>query len=136
MKKIKKVVSLMLLTFIVASVVAVPVMAAAPPYSYGWLMPAEFKGSARSTALMEKTSAYTTPYVNPSVNTLPTAYYLSPTRLSSTDATNVITLSTPGKRNFTWKSGYGGVGQSYCLTAYPNMSGIWDDYTIRGTWSH
>lgn len=47
MKKIKKVVSLMLLTFIVASVVAVPVMAATdPPYSYGWLMPAEFKGSA------------------------------------------------------------------------------------------
>ncbi|MBC8542065.1 hypothetical protein [Bianquea renquensis] len=137
MKKIKKVVSLMLLTFIVASVVAVPVMAATdPPYSYGWLMPAEFKGSARSTALMEKTSAYTTPYVNPSINTLPTAYYLSPARLSTINATDEITLNAPGKRNFTWRSGYGGVGQSYCLTAYPNMNGDWDEYTIRGTWSH
>ena len=136
MKKIKKVVSVMLLTFIVASVVAVPVMAATPPFNYSWLMPKEFHGSARSTDLMLKTSAYTTPYVYPSINTLPTAYYLSPTRLSSIDATDVITIDTPGKRNFKWEPGYGGVGQSYCMTAYPNMTGDWEAYTIRGTWGH
>ena len=64
----------MLLTFIVASVVAVPVMAATPPFDYSWVMPKEFHGSARSTDLMLKTSEYTTPYVYPSINTLPTAY--------------------------------------------------------------
>ena len=136
MKKIKKVVSVMLLTFIVASVMAVPVMAANPPFSYGWLMPDELRDSMRSTDLQLKTSAATTPYVNSSINTLPTAYFLSTKRLSTTDATNVITLSTPAKKNFTWETGYGGVNIAYCLSAYPNMQGDWAKYTIRGTWSH
>ena len=136
MKKIKKVASVMLLTFIAASVMAVPVMAANPPFSYGWLMPDELRDSMRSTDLQLKTSAATTPYVNSSISTLPTAYFLSTKRLSTINATNVITYDVPGKRNFIWRTGYGGIGIAYCLSAYPDIKGDWAEYTIRGTWGH
>ena len=134
--KMKKLVSALVLTLVLASVTAVPVMAATPPFSYGWEMPAEFKGSMRSTALQLKTSASTTPYVNSELNTLQTSYFLSPKPLSSIDATDVKTFSTPGRRNFTWRTGYGGTQQSYCLSVYPDMSGSWAKYTVKGTWGH
>lgn len=112
---------------------AVPVTVSA--YSFSLSMPNYFVGSMRSTSLQKKTS-YTTPYVSPSVNTVPTDYFLSPQRIDSTLATNILNISNATRHNFTWKSGYGGINTSYCLSAYPHMTGSWDAYTTRGTWSN
>lgn len=108
--------------------VAVPITVLA--YSFSLNLSNYFVGSMRSTSIYQKTSN-TTPYVSPSVNTVPTDYFLSPNRVDSTLATNIQTISNGTKRTFTWKSGYGGVGTRYCLSAYPNMTGSWDAYTTK-----
>ena len=112
---------------------ATPVTASA--YNFSLTMPGYFVGSMRWTSVYQKTSA-TTPYVDPSINTLPTAYFLTPQRNSTIQATDIYTISNGAKHYFTWESGYGGVGTSYGLAAYPNMSGDWDAYVTRGTWSN
>lgn len=112
---------------------ALPITASA--YTFSLKMPDHFVGSMKSTSIYQKTSN-TTPYVDPTYNTLPTDYFLSPERISSTLATDVTTISNGAKHNFIWKPGYGGVKTSYCLSAYPHMSGSWQAYTVQGTWSN
>lgn len=111
----------------------IPVTASA--YSFKFTIPDKFVGSMQSTTLQEK-SSQTTPYVNPTYNSLPTAYFLSTKRISEILATNIITISDGSRHVFTWNSGYGGTGVKYCLSAYPNMTGSWQAYGVEGTWSN
>lgn len=63
-------------------------------------------------------------------------YFLSPTRKSAVNATDIVPISSAGQRTFTWKSGYGGLNGYYCLSAYPAVTGAYDDYNVSGTWSN
>ena len=101
--------------------------------SYSFWIPTPLLNSIQSTALNKKTST-STPYVQPNAITIPTAYFLSPTRYSSTTATNIVTKNTTSRTNLSWNSGYGGVGGTYCLSAYPNVSGSYNAYSATGTW--
>lgn len=101
-------------------------------YSLGITSPSV--GSMKSTSLYEKTSS-STPYVKPNVNTISTNYFLSPSRVSSIAATDIVAINTTVKRDFTWRAGYGGIGGKYCLSAYPNVTGAYNAYTVSGTWS-
>lgn len=114
---------------------ALPVTASAAPYSFNLNMPDYFVGGMRSTDYQQKTSD-STPYVDPKITTLPTAYFLSVEQMSRYNATDVVTISNGVKHNFSWQSNYGGLGGLYCLSAYPNMTGTWDAYNTRGTWSN
>jgi len=108
------------------------VTAFAASFSFSFTPP--FAGSMQSTFLQEVTSINSA-YVNPSHSATPTNYFLSPNQKSSTTATNILTdISTSGKRTFTYNSGYGGIGNKYCLSGYPSN---WDfvDYTVSGSWS-
>ncbi|GAE29745.1 hypothetical protein [Halalkalibacter hemicellulosilyticus] len=85
--------------------------------NYSFTFNPPFAGSLQSTTLVTKSSG-TSPFVNPSHSSTPTNYFLSPTRFSSTTATNIVSnISTSGRRGFSYSSGYGGSGQSYCLSA-------------------
>lgn len=112
---------------------ALPVTASA--YSFNLNMPDYFVGGMRSTAYQQKTSQ-STPYVDPSITTLPTAYFLAGEAMSRYNATDVVTISNGVRHNFSWQSGYGGIDMLYCLSAYPNMNGTWDAYNTRGTWGN
>ncbi len=100
---------------------------------YDLNIPYPFVNSMRSTKIIEKKPGES-PYVNPKTNTIYTNYFLSPEPRSSITATNVIRTNTTGRRNFTYNSGYGGVGTSYCLSAYPGVTGDYDPYNVRGKW--
>lgn len=131
MAKIKKaVIAVCVLTIMVG---ALPVTASA--YSFDLNMPDYFVGGMRSTEEYNKTSS-STPYVDPSIITLPTAYFLATAPMSRYNATNVVTISNGVRQNFSWQSGYGGINISYCLSAYPNITGTWDSYNTRGTWGN
>lgn len=93
-----------------------------------------FAGSMVSSSLVTKTST-STPYVSPSHSTTPTNYFLSPQRGSSTQATSLVTnISTAGRRNLSYLSGYGGTNQRYCLSAYPSNTSF-VRYSVSGTWA-
>jgi hypothetical protein len=93
-----------------------------------------FIGSMVSSNLVTVTTGMS-PFVNPNVSATPTTYFLSPQRVSSTQATQLISnVSTAGRRNFTYLTGYGGVGNRYCLSAYPSNTSFLE-YRVTGTWS-
>ena len=104
-------------------------------YGYSLNIPYPLRNSMQSTAVLTKTAA-TTPYVQPNKNTILTNYFLSPQVKSSLSATNIIAKNTTARSNFSWNAGYGGVGTSYCLSAYANVSGKYDPYNASGTWSN
>ena len=94
-----------------------------------------YAGSLKSTMLYKKESG-TTPYVHPNKVTISTTYFLSPTRLSGIMATELISTAGTGESKFSWREGYGGVGQNYCLSAYPTQVANYDAYNVSGTWSN
>ncbi|TYQ16695.1 UNVERIFIED_CONTAM: hypothetical protein Cloal_3263 [Acetivibrio alkalicellulosi] len=93
-----------------------------------------FPGSMQSTS-RQRVDYLNNAFVNPALSQVPTNYFLSPEPGSRIQATEVIeNISTPGKRWFTYFSGYEGIGNRYCLSAYP-ANWNFDAYTTRGTWS-
>ena len=104
-------------------------------YGYNLNIPYPLPNSMQSTKIFTKTAA-TTPYVQPNKNTISTNYFLSPQTKSALSATNIIARDSAIKGNFTWNAGYGGIGNSYCLSAYPNVAGKYDAYNVSGTWSN
>lgn len=101
--------------------------------NYSILIKNPFTSSLNSTT--EKLKATSSPYVSPSVASPPTGYFLAPERISTYEATNIIVdVTTPGRRNFTYKSGYGGANSSYYLSAFPRVSSF-NDYWVNGDWS-
>lgn len=130
MNQVKKIVAALGLSLLLLGGIG----SSASALSYSFWIPSPILNSLQSTTLNKKTST-ATPYVDPSAITIATAYFLSPTRYSSTQATGIVTKSTnTSKSNLTWNSGYGGVGGSYCLSAYPNVSGSYNAYSATGSW--
>lgn len=104
----------------------------AAAYNYGLNIKNPFNTSLTSTTT-ERVSG-STPYVSPNVASSPTGYFLSAQPESIDEATNILTnVTTPGRRNFTYKSGFGGSGSRYCLSAYPTELDFLD-YVVQGTW--
>ena len=110
------------------------VLAANTLSEYELSIPTPLPGSMRSTSLYVKATG-TSPYVQPAIYTISTIYFLSPTRLTSTNATDIITTNNTTRRNFTYNTGYGGAGTFYCLSAAPAVTGDYDAYSVRGSWS-
>lgn len=91
--------------------------------------------SSSLTSTVYTSVATSTPYVSPSVASPPTSYFLSAEPKSIYNATEIISnLTTPGRRYFTYRPGYGGANTSYYLSAFPAISSF-NDYTVEGTWS-
>ncbi|MBQ8637758.1 MAG: hypothetical protein IJ468_01160 [Lachnospiraceae bacterium] len=101
---------------------------------YEMQIPYPLPGSMQSTELYQKIESGNA-YVKPGLITISTNYFISVQKKSSIRATNVIAKSNTVKSTFTWNTGYGGVEQSYCLSAYPAVVGAYEDYRIKGTWS-
>ena len=98
---------------------------------YTFNFPSDLSNSMRYTYLFEVDGG--TPFVYPSVSTIATQYFLSPNTYGWTQATNVVTISNREWRSFSWYSGYGGSGQSYCLAGCPDAdNGSWLAYHIEG----
>lgn len=73
------------------------------------------------------------PYVYPGVSTISTKYFFSPYQSGWTQATEVATIGNRTKYTFTWRSGYGGSGHSYCLAGCPDAAnGSWPAYDAYG----
>lgn len=101
---------------------------------YSLDIPAGFTGSMRSTNLFQKSTSGA-PYVWPDKVSISTTYFLSPVERSVILATDEKSLSGITKFTFTWKENYGGIGTSYCLSAYPTVVANYDAYNVTGTWS-
>jgi hypothetical protein len=123
-----------IISFVLALSLVFAMSVSAFAASYAFFISPPFVGSLKSTATQIVVSG-TAANVNPSTSATPTSYYLSPTPGSSTTATGVLTsISTSGYRGFTYNSGYGGVGNYYCLSGYPSNSDFLT-YNVGGTWS-
>ena len=103
--------------------------------SYEMTIPYPYVGSLQSTPVYVKDTSGAA-YFKPSINTIATKYFVSPWGDSQTLATDIITKSNTTKSTFTWYEGYGGVGNHYCLSAYPAVNGEYDAYVVKGVWSN
>ena len=101
-------------------------------YSYKLNIMNPFNTSLTSTTTEQVSGS--TPYVSPNVASSPTGYFLSARPESIDQATNIVgDITTPGRRYFTYKPGFGGSGNRYCLSAYPTEINFLD-YVVQGTW--
>lgn len=133
MKRVKRFAAVILLIGILSGIMALPA-AAVTTHEYIFALPAVQAGSVRSTLLYERGTGNA--YVKPEIATISTVYYLSPTRLSSTQATDVIFLTGISKSYFKWKSGYGGKETQLCLSACPDWKlPPHNPYAARGDWA-
>ena len=133
MKKAKRFLALFLVVCMMACAMALPASAAVER-DYSLSLPSGFTNAVRSTNLYTRGTG--TAYVEPSVNTISTVYYLSPSRQSSTQATELVFTSNTSRRNFTFLSGYGGKDTPLCLSACPDWNvGTHDAYNVRGVWA-
>lgn len=102
--------------------------------SYRLRLTYPFPGSMDSDGPETKVRG-TTPFVNPDIATTATNYYLSPGAGSRDEATRQIrNVTTTGRRNFTYNSGYGGAGNVLYINGYPDRM-EYRSYTATGTWS-
>lgn len=99
MKKAKRFLALFLVLCMMVCAMALPASA----YSYNFSFPAQQANSMRSTSLY--TRGTSTAYVDPDVTTISTIYFLSPTRVSSTQATALVYKTSGTRSNFSWLSG-------------------------------
>ena len=75
------------------------------------------------------------PYVKPKVYAVPTTYFLTPDKNTNHVAANILSgISSPGTNYFTYKSGYGGSGQSYYLGGCPTNTSF-GLYNVYGDYS-
>lgn len=75
------------------------------------------------------------PYVSPTVAATPTTYVLVPEQSTRYFATNIITsVSTAGRRNFTYNANYGGAGGTYYLAGHSTERNF-IEYIVVGTWN-
>lgn len=133
MKKVKRLLAVVLAACMLMVSAAIPASAASS-HSYYFSFPGQLSGSLRSTPLYARTSG--TASVTPSVTTVKTMYILSPTQYSSTQATNAVYKTYAGTSNFSWFSGYGGTGNTYCLSGCPSMDlGSFNAYVANGTFA-
>ena len=101
-------------------------------YSYDFEFEPPFVGSIESTSRESVTG--NRPYVDPDGSAAETVYFLSPTRHSSTTASNFIYRSSSSIGYFDYSGSYGGAGTSYCLSGYPSSIDF-NAYTIGGSWA-
>ena len=99
-EKAKRFLALFLVLCMMVCAMALPASA----YSYNFSFPAQQANSMRSTSLY--TRGTSTAYVDPDVTTISTIYFLSPTRVSSTQATALVYKTSGTRSNFSWLSGY------------------------------
>lgn len=101
--------------------------------SYNFPIVPPYSGCIQYSSGVQRTSG--TPYVSPSVAATPTTYVIVPEQNTHNFATNIITsVSTAGRRNFTYNSGYGGTGHTYYLAGHSTERSFLA-YTVRGTWN-
>ena len=129
MKKIKKMIVVLMAVAMLSSLFAVSTSAA----EFNFWIPYPKMGSLQNTSAVKKTTN-TTPYVQTTVNTISTRYYLAPSGDRTTPASNSVYLTSPVRRTLSYYSGYGGIGQSYTLCAYPNVEGAYSAYRAKGYW--
>ena len=129
-KKAKRFLALFLVLCMMVCAMALPASA----YSYNFSFPAQQANSMCYTSLY--TRGTSTAYVDPDVTTISTIYFLSPTRVSSTQATALVYKTSGTRSNFSWLSGYGGKGNSYCLSGCPDWNvGSHTAYSSYGSWN-
>ena len=102
--------------------------------NYEFTFPDYYVGSMRSTGLYEKKNT-SAPFVYPQYSEHTTWYFLAPKILDSSGATSPVIARAGEKVYFTWYDGYGGIGQNYCLSGYPDANGHNKSYLAYGTWS-
>lgn len=75
------------------------------------------------------------PYVNQSVYSVETLYVLtpSPTYTYVDLASSFVATSSPGRRAFTYNTGYGGSGSRIYLQGCPNVNSFYE-YSVSGSW--
>ncbi len=121
------------MVIIIFGVLVIP-STALTSYSYGHVFTTSLTDNMYYTGLHERESGNA--YVNPSYSSISTLYFLSPHNYGYLQATDILTITQSGKRNFTWKSGYGGTGNYYCLVACPDNTWYpYPSYPIGGYWA-
>jgi len=128
----KRMLSILMLVCLLFAICATPASA----YTFRFNFPSsdQISSSMRSTSFSYQSKG-ATPYVSTNVTTISTLYFMSPSRLSSTNATNIVYITSKTTKNFTWRSGYGGVGNAYYLSGCPNTNnGTWNAYSSNGSW--
>lgn len=89
-----------------------------------------FAGCAEKEGPLKATND---PYVSPSGSTMSTTYVLIIEGKPSTVVSDHIKTGSKGKRNFTYKSGYGGGPQEYSMQYYPTKTDFLE-YYVEGKW--
>jgi len=100
-------------------------------YEYNKTLTPPFAGCAKRTVGHNVTKD---PYVSPSGSTMSTTYVLIVAYNADTIvASDHIKTGTRGKKNFGYRSGYGGRGTAYQMLIYPSEPDFYE-YTVKGDW--
>lgn len=127
-KKITVIMIILLLVF-----VAVGPVFAEPPYYYYFIFDPPFAGSMNWDSPSQFVSGSSS-YVDPNGSSAETNYFLTTQPGEIILATYILyEVETTTKRYFTYQTGYGGIGQKYCLAGYPSNYDF-NYYTISGYW--
>ena len=126
-KSMRKIVSLVL-----AGVMLLGVGAMAASFYQTFSPP--WQGSGRVITYQLASGSFS-PYINPEVYSVETLYVLTPYSYYqyATYASSFVTAASPGRRSFTYNSGYGGAGTRVYLQGCPNVSKF-NTYTVSGEW--
>ena len=97
----KRMLSILMLVCLLFAICATP--ASAYTFSFNFPSSDQISSSMRSTSFSYQSKG-ATPYVSTNVTTISTLYFMSPSRLSSTNATNIVYITSKTTKNFTWRS--------------------------------
>lgn len=125
----KKIVTMMLLTLCFLTVGSVSALAAG--YSFHFDPP--FSETELGTSEPALADGNLTPYVDPSGVTVPTTYFLTTPDSAVNTVTDAKKYVSSAKTYLTYYPGYGGIGQSYRLRAYPSYFNF-QSYDCAGVW--
>ena len=99
--------------------------------SYDFPFTPTFEGCGQYSSIAGTTG--TGAYVSPSVSATETTYCVVSGKNSIVVASDYVKTGDVGRKEFTYKSGYGGEGHNYRLYGYPSSTRF-SDYNVHGTW--
>ena len=125
----KKRIAIITMILIIALISVGPVFAS---YYYSFTFSPPFAGSMKWDS--DEDVSGLSPYVDPNGSSAKTNYFLTTAPGETVLATHIVyEVDTTARRYFTYQTGYGGVGQDYCLAGFPSNFDF-NYYYIPGVW--
>ena len=117
-----------------ATVPTLSAYAAESTFNFNRIEPAPSANAARRTVFVSKTNAsLAAAWVNP-VGTFTSTTFFLENQESGRQSVGALSMSTGGRRNFTWNAGQGANGSRHRLVGMAANITNQNSYQVQGTW--